>query len=76
MLCEMRITEIPSSVASRISLQHVRGLARAERGRRLVEDHDPLAEGDRPRAGDGLALAARQQPCCAWLENWEAAMSS
>ena len=43
-------------------LEDVGGLARAERRRRLVEDHDPLAERDRPRAGDGLALAAGEQP--------------
>ena len=41
--------------------QHVARLARAERRGRLVEDHDPLAEGDRPRARDGLALAAGHQ---------------
>ena len=37
------------------------GLLRAQRGRRLVHDQHAGVEVDRPRDGDGLALAARER---------------
>ena len=38
--------------------QDVARLAGAQRGRRLVQDHDALAERDRARTGDRLTLTA------------------
>ena len=59
MLCETTITRdvVLAQVAD--DLEHLLGLAHAERGRRLVEDDDPPAPEQRPGDREALPLPAR-----------------
>ena len=59
-LCEIRITATPCSGSRRDELEHLARLAQAERGGRLVEDHERAGERDRAQHRDRLPLAARQ----------------
>ena len=51
---------MPSSLSWRDEVAHLRGLGRAERGRRLVHDEDPGVEVDGSGDGDRLPLTAGQ----------------
>ena len=59
-LCEIRITATPLLGQPGDELEHLGATRAAERGGRLVEDHQPLREGDRAQNRDRLALPARQ----------------
>ena len=54
------ITDSPCSRDLLDQLEHHLRLAHAERGGRLVHDHDPAPPGDRTRDRDRLALPARE----------------
>ena len=61
MLCVITTMPSPWSRSLPDELEHLRGLAHAERGRRLVEDHELGVPERRARDRDGLSLAAGQR---------------
>ena len=60
-LCEISTTARPCSARRADEIEHLPRLGDAERGRRLVEDHDAGVPEHRARDRDRLALAARER---------------